>query len=114
MLLVNKTGVTVKEGKFQVGHEVFAIEALEAGGTVRFRFQSSDCDRCEYRVGLTLGDHRTTVQTIGVLRRGIDYDDSLTLEGNRLLLESRQHPSGNDRFSSISTVEKGIQWVCTR
>ena len=114
MVLVNRTGLTIIEGRIGLGTRIFPLHGIEPGQSVRFAFRSADCRLCEYRIGLTLSDHRTTQEALGVVRRGTDYDDLLVVEKDRISLESAQNPAGNRESHSKSTQGKKLTWILSR
>ena len=107
----NHTGEAIVEGHLRVGGRVFDLGEIKPGEGRSFSFPCSDCHTCDYVVGVTLSSGRRAVATIGTLRRGMDYEDLISLEKKRILLESHQSEVGNSRGRSILTQEKPLKWI---
>ena len=107
----NKTGETIVEGQLKVGQQTFDLLGVKPSESRDFSFQSSQCHPCGYLVGVTLASGRRMVETIGTLREGVDYQDTLNLGVDRLFLESAQNESGQTGYLSKFSQEKKFKWV---
>jgi hypothetical protein len=106
----NKTGQAVREGRLRVGSQEFSLAGLEAGKSISILFSTGDCGPCAYQLNLTLGDGKGALESIGAVRRGRDYRDSLSIEKQQLSLESAQNPSGKPDSQATGSQVKKIKW----
>ena len=106
----NKTGQTIVEGHLRIGSKVFDLSGLGAGESRAFPFQSAECSPCEYQLSLTLANHYQAIQSIGSIRGGMDYHDSLLIEKDVLSLESSQNPNGNNNLTYKGSQSKKLKF----
>ncbi len=104
----NQAGEAIVEGHLRIGGQVFDLGGIKPGESRNFSFPCSDGN---YVVGVTLSSGRRAVATIGTLRRGMDYEDVISIEKKRIHLESRQSEVGTSRGRSILTQEKPLKWI---
>jgi hypothetical protein len=112
--LLNKTGREIKEGRLKVGSQDFVFSRVKSGDSRQFSFECGECGPCRYQVGITLSDHRQAVETIGFIQRGMDYQDTLEIDGKNLILDSAASPSGNANSLSKGSQSQKLKWILSK
>lgn len=106
----NKTHQGIADGLLKIGPELFDISGLAPGGSRVFSFSSAGCSPCEYQVSVQLKNQLRAVESIGAIRRGMDYHDTLTINKKEVVLESSQNPTGNQSYIYKGTQSRKIKW----
>jgi hypothetical protein len=109
--LVNKTGKAVIQGELKIGDQIFPLSRMERGESLCFSFRNPSRGAHAYQISLTLSDRRQMVDSIGSVRRGMDYRDTLVVEKRALTLDSAQNTPGDMNHLSKGSQSKKLKWV---
>jgi len=109
--ILNRTGKAIVQGELKIGDQIFPLSKIEPGKSQAVSFQSSHCGSCTYQISLTLSDHRQTIDSIGLVRRGMDYHDTLVVERKSLSLESIQNAPGDTNHFAKGSQTKKLKWI---
>jgi hypothetical protein len=110
----NHTDKTVREGRLDAGGQVLDLAGISPGETRGFSCKIPSRQRIDYLVELTLADGRRAVSDIGRVGTGKNRRVFLTVEKDRLVMESRESRGGCGAYRSVSSQEKPLKWIIVR
>jgi hypothetical protein len=110
----NRTGKTVRAGSLDVGGQHFDLSGMIPGESRAFSCKITARQVFNYGIELTLADGRRTTSSIGPAQRGPGCRDSLAVEKDKLMLESREDRGGCGAHRSVFSQEKPLKWISVR
>jgi hypothetical protein len=110
----NRTDKAVREGHLDVGGRVFDLAGISPGESRVFSCTLSVRQPFDYAIELTLADGRRAMSGIGPARAGKNCQVFLTVEKDRLVMESRETQGGCGAYRSTFSQEKPLKWISVR